>query len=100
MTIRGGNPASFRLAIASRSSMRGTAPPPSVAVLRTMLAAALTENPPQKVVILASDHGAPRRAFADATLRGGAVITRSVDPWEAIARAERLYAAGGRNKRR
>jgi len=32
MTIRGGNPASFRLAIASRSSMRGTAPPPSVAV--------------------------------------------------------------------
>ncbi len=60
-----------------------------------MLAAALTENPPQKVMILTSDHVAPRDVLADATSRGSSVITRPVDPWAAIARAERVYAAGG-----
>ena len=76
--------------------MRGEpAPPPSAAVLRTMLAAALAENAPRKVVILTSDHVAPRGVLADATSRGSSVITRPVDPWAAIARAERVYAAGG-----
>ncbi len=73
----------------------GTGPPPSAAVLRTMLAAALMENPPQKVMILTSDHVAPGGVLADATSRGSSVIARPVDPWAAIARAERVYAAGG-----
>ncbi len=73
----------------------GTGTPPSAAVLRTMLAAALTENAPRQVVILTSDHVVPRGVLADATTRGSSVITRPVDPWAAIARAERVYAAGG-----
>lgn len=73
----------------------GGTEPPSAAVLRTMVAAALAENPPQKVVILTSDHIAPRDLLADATSRGSTVITRPVDPWAAIARTERVYAAGG-----
>ena len=73
----------------------GTGPPPSAAVLRTMLAAALAENSPQKVAILTSDHVAPRGVLADATSRGASVIARPVDPWAAIARVERVYAAGG-----
>jgi capsular polysaccharide export protein len=73
----------------------GTGPPSSAAVLHTMLAAALDESPPQKVVILTPDHVASRGVLADATSRGATVITRPVDPWAAIARAERVYAAGG-----
>ncbi len=60
-----------------------------------MLSAALAENPPHKVVILASDDFAPRDLLADATSRGAAVITRPVDPWAAIAGAECVYTAGG-----
>jgi capsular polysaccharide export protein len=73
----------------------GTGTPPSAVVLRTMVAAALAENPPQEVVILAPDHIAPRDLLADATLRGATVITRLIDPWAAIACTERVYAAGG-----
>jgi capsular polysaccharide export protein len=73
----------------------GTGTPPSAIVLRTMLAAALAENPPQKVMILTSDHVFARYLFDDATSRGAIVITRPVDPWAAIARTERVYAAGG-----
>ena len=72
----------------------GTGPPPSAAVLGTMVAAALAENPPQKVVILTSGH-VPRGVLADATSCGSSVISRPVNPWAAIARAERVYAAGG-----
>ncbi len=72
----------------------GVTGPPSAAVLCTMLAAALAENPPQKVMILTSDH-VPRGVLADAISCGSSVITWPVDPWAAIARAERVYAAGG-----
>jgi capsular polysaccharide export protein len=73
----------------------GTGPPPSAAMLRTMLAAALTENASHRVVILTADRVAPRGVLADATSRGCSVITHPVDPWAAIARTERVYAAGG-----
>src|SRR5271170_212937 len=73
----------------------GSGPPPSATVLRTMLATALEENPPHRVVVLASDYVAPRDVLADATSRGGRVITGPVDPWAAIARVERVYTAGG-----
>jgi capsular polysaccharide export protein len=73
----------------------GAGTPPSAAVLRTMLAAALAENAPRQVVILASDHVAPRGVLTDAISRGATVITRPVDPWAAIARVQRVYAAGG-----
>jgi capsular polysaccharide export protein len=73
---------------------RGPGSPPSAAVLRTMLAAALVENPPHKVVTLASDYVASRDVLADAASRGSSVITGLVDPWAAIGRVERVYTAG------
>ena len=60
-----------------------------------MLAAALAENPPQQGRDPDLRPRRPRGVLADATSRGASVITRPVDPWAAIARAERVYAAGG-----
>ena len=68
---------------------------PSAPVLRAMLAAALAENPAHKVVVLAPDRRARRALLADAAQRGASIVTGPVDPWPALARAERVYAAGG-----
>jgi capsular polysaccharide export protein len=72
---------------------------PSPALLRAMLAAALAENAPSKIVVLAPDR-ADRNALLrgllrEAASRGCAVLTRPVDPWEAIERTDCVYAAGG-----
>jgi capsular polysaccharide export protein len=69
--------------------------PLSTTLLRTMLAAALAENETFKVVILAPHPLARSDLLADAIARGAAVVAPPVDPWAAIARAERVYAAGG-----
>ena len=45
--------------------------------------------------VLASDDVARGDLFAEATARGATVLVRPVDPWAAIGRAERVYAAGG-----
>jgi capsular polysaccharide export protein len=66
----------------------------SVPVLRAMLAAALAEHPAHKVVVLAPDRIAGRGLLAMAAQRGVCVLTGRVDPWAALARAERVYAAG------
>ena len=73
----------------------GSGSSPSAAILRTMLAAALAENAPHKLVILAPDRVSFRDLFADAAARGAAIVTWPVDPWTAITRAKRVYAAGG-----
>ena len=65
------------------------------AVLRTMLAAALAQNRADKVVILGGHSLARSNVLADAATRGATVLARPVDPWAAISRAERVYAAGG-----
>ena len=68
---------------------------PSAPVLRAMLAGALAEHPADKVVVLAPDRIAGRGLLAMAAQRGASVVTGPVDPWAALARAERVYAAGG-----
>jgi capsular polysaccharide export protein len=69
--------------------------PIAASVLRTMLQAALAENAARKVVILAPHPFARSDLLADAIARGATVLARPVDPWAAIVRAERVYAAGG-----
>lgn len=72
-----------------------TGPSPSAAALRAMLAAALAENPAHKVVLLAPGRTAGRDLLADAGRHGVSILTGPVDPWAALARVERVYAAGG-----
>lgn len=72
---------------------------PSPALLRAMLAAALAERAPHQIVVLAPSHGSrlgfPPRFLKDAGSRGCIVLTRAVDTWEAIERANCVYTAGG-----
>jgi len=68
---------------------------PSPSLLRAMLAAALTETDPRKVVLLAPERGGPRGLLRDAISQGCVVLTRPVDPWDLIERSDRIYAAGG-----
>jgi len=67
---------------------------PSPPLLRAMLAAALVENETSKVVVLAPDQRRFRGTLKDAASRGCVVLTRPVDPWKAIERADHVYAAG------
>lgn len=70
-------------------------PPEPIAA--AMLGAALAEYPARKVLIVAgaASNGAYRRRLADAAARGAAVIERCCNPWSLIARAARIYGAGG-----
>jgi capsular polysaccharide export protein len=72
---------------------------PSPALARAMLAVALAENPPNRIVLLAPASegrlGFFDRLRRDAVSRGCTVLTRPLDPWQAIERADRVYAAGG-----
>jgi capsular polysaccharide export protein len=63
---------------------------PAPAVLDRMLKAALTENPPDKVALLA-----PFGTFPASAARGCIIVARPIDPWEALDRAQTVYAAGG-----
>ncbi len=67
----------------------------SAASFGTMLAAALAENAPERIVLLASPRHDRRSLLAAAAARGCEVITHPVDPWAVIERARRVYCAGG-----
>jgi capsular polysaccharide export protein len=73
--------------------------PPSPGVLGAMLTAALAEHSPRQIVILAASTTDQRRRLSSllmgAAAHGCTVLTRAVDPWEAIGRAAYVYAAGG-----
>jgi capsular polysaccharide export protein len=63
-----------------------------------MLDAALGENAPERVIVLASGTG--HRAWTDtlvsaAAERGAIVVTGAINPWAALDRAARVYSAGG-----
>jgi capsular polysaccharide export protein len=63
-----------------------------------MLDAALAENPPERVVILAPSHSKPgplRAKLAAAAARGARIIAGDIDPWAAMERAAQIYCAGG-----
>jgi Capsule polysaccharide biosynthesis protein len=67
----------------------------SVPVLRAMLAAALAENPAQKVVVLVPP-GLRGSELHRAAIRDGCnVVTGPVDSWAAVERADRVYTTGG-----
>jgi capsular polysaccharide export protein len=67
--------------------------------LPAMLSAAIAENPPDQIALLAcSAEGwlEARSSFMrEAAAQGCIVLTRPVDLWEAIQRAGAVYAAGG-----
>ena len=66
----------------------------SAPLCRAMLSAALAENPPEEIVVLAP--GRPRASdpFATAAARGCTLVTQPVDPWRVIEHARRVYSAG------
>jgi capsular polysaccharide export protein len=71
----------------------------SLELLSAMLAAARAEGSSHQIVLVAPGSGVHRRLpagfFRDAAARGCTVLTGSVDIWEAVARAESVYTAGG-----
>ncbi len=67
----------------------------SAALCRAMLTAALAENPPEEIVVLAPGQTRANHLFAAATARGCTLVTRPVDPWRIIEQARRIYSAGG-----
>ncbi len=76
----------------------GDGEPAAQAMLAGMLDAALVENPPERVIVLAPGVRARHRLGATlsaAAARGAIVVALPVDPWTAIDRAERVYTAGG-----
>ena len=89
----------FGLIIAGEEDGFGTNDPPSAAVLGAMLAAASAEHHPRQIVILAAGFAGPLGSapalLQDAAARGCTVLTQPIDPWDAIARAECVYATGG-----
>jgi len=92
-------PDDFLLLIAGESGGFGANGAPSAPVLAAMLDTALVEYRPGQVVILAPEMdrrpGPLARFLSDATARGCTVITRTVDPSEAVERSACVYAAGG-----
>jgi capsular polysaccharide export protein len=89
----------FGLIIAGEEDGFGTNDPRSAAVLGAMLAAALAEHSPRQIVILSAGFagglGSAPAILQDAAARSCTVLTQPIDPWEAIPRAECVYAAGG-----
>jgi capsular polysaccharide export protein len=71
---------------------------PAPFLVEAMLAAARAEAGAGNVIVLApaGTGGRGLRSVLDeAAAAGAAVVTRPVDPWAAIERASRVYAAGG-----
>jgi capsular polysaccharide export protein len=69
------------------------------APLSAMLSAAMAENPPDQIALLASNAegqlGAPPSFAREAAAQGCIVLIRPADLWEAIQRAGAVYTAGG-----
>jgi len=67
-------------------------------VLGAMVDAALAENPAERILILAPGVGASRllkTKLAAAAARGAAIVSRALDPWALLDRAEKVYSSGG-----
>ena len=71
----------------------------SLELLSVMLASARAENGSCQTVVVAPGHAGrrclPAGFLRDAAARGFTVLTGTVDIWEAVARAEAVYTAGG-----
>jgi capsular polysaccharide export protein len=86
------------LVIIGEENQLGLKAMPSPALLGAMLEAALAENPPHRIVLVApGDYrrlGILERLLKEAVARGCTVVNRAFDPWQAIDRADRVYTAG------
>ena len=71
----------------------------AIELLNAMLVAARAETASQQIVFVvpgyAGDRLLPAGFLKDTTARGCTVLTETVDIWEAVARAEAVYTAGG-----
>ena len=85
------------LVVLAEPPLLPSTPLPGDAAPAAMLAAALAENPPERVLIAAP--AAPgmelRRHLAAAAAQGATVVGGAVDPWALLDRAARVYTAGG-----
>jgi capsular polysaccharide export protein len=72
---------------------------PPVELLSAMLAAARAENGSRQIVFITPGHAGSRSLPAgfirDSVAGGCTVLSGTVDIWEAVARAESVYTAGG-----
>jgi capsular polysaccharide export protein len=88
----------YALVALAEPPVAGSNATPAEDVLAAMLDAALTENPPERVVVLASNRARVGRSaakLAAAAAQGARVIAGDVDPWAAVERAARVYTTGG-----
>jgi capsular polysaccharide export protein len=88
---------SYVLVVVTEPPVAGSGRNIDSAALTQMIDAALTENRPERVVVLADDrrYGLQRSSLAAAAERGALVLTVPVNPWAALERAERVYSGGG-----
>jgi len=88
----------YALVILAEPRVAGSNGVPAEDVRAAMLDAALTENPPERVVVLApgrTKSGLLSAKLAAAAARGARVIAGDIDPWAAVERASQIYSAGG-----
>ncbi len=88
----------YALVILAEPRVAGSNGVPAEDVLAAMLDAALTENPPERVVVLAPGRtrlGPLRARLAAATARGVRIIAGDIDPWAAVECAAQIYTAAG-----
>jgi hypothetical protein len=88
----------YALVVLAEPPVAGSAAMPAEDVLAAMLDAALAENPPERLVILAPNRarlGRLTAKLAAAAARGARVIAGGVDPWGAMDGAAQVYSAGG-----
>ena len=88
----------YTLILGDRNSV-GAKGSTALELLNAMLVAARAENASQETVLvapgLAGRRSLPAWFLRDAAARGCTVLTGRVDIWEAVARAEAVYTAGG-----
>jgi capsular polysaccharide export protein len=88
----------YALVVLAEPPVAGSNAAPAEYALAAMLDAALAENPPERVVILApgrTKSGLLSAKLAAAAARGARVIAGGIDPWAAVEYAAQIYSAGG-----
>jgi capsular polysaccharide export protein len=88
----------YALVVLAEPPAAGSNAAPAADALAGMLDAALAENPPERVVVLAPGRTKPgllRAKLAAAASRGARVIAGGIDPWAAVECAAQIYSAGG-----
>jgi len=88
----------YALVALAEPPVAGSDAAPAAGALAAMLDAALAENPPERVVVLAPDRTRPgllSEKLAASAARGARVIAGDIDAWAAVERAAQVYSVGG-----